>query len=61
MQYTIEELQRILNVSDDALCEKLNITKQRLKTMKTDCLKRDFLQVKSVLAHERVKVIKFLK
>ena len=61
MQYTIEELQRILNVSDDALCEKLNISSYKLKKMKIDCLKRDFLKVKSVLAHERVKVIKYLK
>lgn len=61
MQYIIEELQRILNINDNDLCEKLNISKYKLKKMKTDCLRRDFLQVKSVLAHERVKVIKFLK
>lgn len=61
MRYTIEELQRILNVSDDALCEKLNITKQRFKTMKERNEKEDFKRVKAILVHERAKVIKYLK
>lgn len=61
MRYTIEELQRILNVSDDALCEKLNITKQRLKTMKERNSKEDFKRIKAILVHERAKVIRYLK
>ena len=61
MQYAIEELQRILNINDKDLCEKLNISNYKLKKMKAGCLRRDFLYVKSALAHERVKVIKFLK
>lgn len=61
MQYTIEELQRILNVSDEIIIERLSITKQRFKTMKERNSKEDYKRVKAILIHERVKVIKFLK
>lgn len=61
MEYKIEELQRLLNVSDEMLCEKLNITQCRLTLMKINALRNDYLHVKSVLVHERAKMIKYLK
>jgi hypothetical protein len=59
--YTIQDLQDILDITDKQLCDKLKVTQCRLTKMKLNGLKEDYKHVKAVLIDERVKLIKYLK
>lgn len=59
--YTIQDLQDILDITDKQMCEKLNVSQCRLTKMKINALKEDYKHVKAVLIDERVKLIKYLK
>lgn len=61
MKYTIDELQRILNVSNEYICEKMKISKNMLTRMKNSNDRKDYLKVKGALVNERVELIRYLK
>lgn len=57
----IDKLQHILSVTDEYIADKLKVSKNVFKRMKKQNNYSDYLRIKSVLVHERVEVIKFLK
>lgn len=57
----IDKLQHILSVTDEYIADKLKVSKNVFKRMKKQDKQSDYLKIKSVLVHERVEVIKFLK